>query len=321
MNKPLVIALLSLTLLDACKPEAQHVLGTLERDRISLPSPSYERIAEIRFAEGDRVQAGDLVLSLESERTRARADAALGDLARAQAALAEAQAGPRPEAIAEAQARWRKARSVALNAEQEFQRVAAIVARKLLPAAELDRARSARDVANSDVSAARSAVDVLLQGTRVEQIAQAEAAVQAALAQVASAELEMQRVQIRAPRDGLIESLPYKVGDQPPVGAVLAVLLVGERAHARVYVPQPQRADWKIGRAVDLQIAGEAAPRAARVRTIRSEPVFTPYYALGGKDASRLSYLSEVELLEDAADLPLGVPVTAALVAPERKPK
>jgi HlyD family secretion protein len=42
---------------------------------------------------------------------------------------------------------------------------------------------------------------------------------------------------------------------------------------------------------------------------IRSEPSFTPYYALTGEDAARLSYLAEVSLGSDAAELPAGLPV------------
>jgi HlyD family secretion protein len=42
---------------------------------------------------------------------------------------------------------------------------------------------------------------------------------------------------------------------------------------------------------------------------IRSEPSFTPYYALIGKDAARLSYLAEVELGRPTGELPAGLPV------------
>jgi HlyD family secretion protein len=46
------------------------------------------------------------------------------------------------------------------------------------------------------------------------------------------------------------------------------------------------------------------------LRSIRSEPSFTPYYALAGDDASRLVYAAEL-LLDSGADLPAGLPVTA----------
>ena len=48
---------------------------------------------------------------------------------------------------------------------------------------------------------------------------------------------------------------------------------------------------------------------AGSIRMIRSEPSFTPYYALIGEDAARLSYLAEVALGKDAARLPAGLPL------------
>jgi HlyD family secretion protein len=49
------------------------------------------------------------------------------------------------------------------------------------------------------------------------------------------------------------------------------------------------------------------------VRVVRSEPTFTPYYALTGQDATRLSYLAEIQLGPDAAQLPAGLPVWVEL--------
>ena len=104
--------------------------------------------------------------------------------------------------------------------------------------------------------------------------------------------------------------LPYEVGDQAPVGAPLAVLLVGDAPYARVYVPEPIRADVAVGDAARVFVDGREAPLAGRVRMVRSEPGFTPYYALVGKDAARLSYLAEIELTgKDARILPAGLPV------------
>ncbi len=316
MNMFRVAVLTSCVLLMACSASPPHVLGTLERDRITLPSPSFERIAEIRVHEGAQVVAGDVLMTLESARSAARVDALASEVARLQSALDEARQGPRHEAIAEARARWRKTQSLALQALQEFNRVASIVDRKLLPAADLDRARAARDAANADVAATRSALEALQNGTRSEQLVQAQSALQAANAQLASAQVDLDRTEIRAPRDGIIENLPYEAGDQPPLGAPLATLLVGARPYARVYVPQPLRAQWQIGTIAWVQIHGEQHARAGKVRTLRSEPSFTPYYALAGEDAARLSYLAEIELDQDDAALAVGLPLSARLQNP-----
>jgi HlyD family secretion protein len=315
MSVPRLALTFCLVLLAACRDAPPEALGTLERDRISLPSTAFERIAEIRVREGDRVAAGDVLLTLESTRAGARLQALSAEVARLQGALAEAEKGPRDETIEEARARSRKAASLALEARQEHRRVAAIVERGLLPKAELDRARAVRDAAEADVAAARSALLLLTNGTRSEQIAQAASALQAATAQMIAAQVDLERTEIRAPRAGRVESLPYEAGDQPPVGAPLATLLVGAHPYARVYVPQPQRAQWQVGTAVQVVLAGDATVRSGKVRALRSEPNFTPYYALAGEDAARLSYLAEVELDRDDDALAAGMPLSARLAA------
>ena len=98
------------------------------------------------------------------------------------------------------------------------------------------------------------------------------------------------------------------------MGSPLAILLVGDTPYARVYVPEPMRANVKVGQAARVFVDGREAAINGRVRMIRSEPTFTPYYALSGRDAERLSYLAEIALDKAGADLPAGVPVRAEFV-------
>jgi len=102
------------------------------------------------------------------------------------------------------------------------------------------------------------------------------------------------------------------------VGAPVAILLAGDAPYARIYVPVQQRAGVHVGDAIDVFVAGREHPYAGKVRMIRSEPDFTPYYALIGDDAARLSYLAEVTLGPDAAELPAGLPVRVEFRGPAR---
>ena len=302
-----------------CAKHAPQPLGTLEWDRISLPAPVSERIAEIPVREGQRVAAGDILLVLEPERTRARRDAARADALRLQHALDELRIGPRREDIDRARAQLAGAQSVARNARSELARVQPLVARQFLARNELDRAREKADSAAANVDAASAALAALANGSRVEDIAQAEAALAAAQAQVSELSVNLDRTRIRAPRAGRIDSLPYKLGDQPPIGAPLAIELVGDAPYARVYVPEPQRAKVRVGQAAQVFVDGRKAAFNGHVRAIRSEPSFTPYYALSGEDVSRLSYLAEIELGKDAATQPAGLPVRAEFAADATK--
>jgi HlyD family secretion protein len=301
--------LLTASMLASCAPKAPQVLGTLEWDRIALPAPVSERIAEMPAHEGQVVAAGDTVLVLESVRTQARLDAAKADVLRLQRALDELRVGPRQEDIDQARAKLAGAQSVATNAHRALERAQIEVARQAIARAEFDSIKAQAGSADADVGAAEAALATLLNGTRPQDIAQAEAAVASAQAQVDSITVDVQRVRISAPRAGRIDSIPYKLGDQPPIGAPLAILLVGDAPYARVYVPEPQRANVHIGQLARVYVANRKDAVNGRVRMIHSEPSFTPYYALNGEDVARLSYLAEIELDKNSASLPAGLPV------------
>ena len=311
MMRLILTGLLTSLLLVGCESAPPAALGTLERDRIVLPAPAAERIAEILVREGQAVETGDVLLRLESARTIERTNAVRAEVARLENALEEARNGPRPERIEAAKQQVARAESLALNARRERERVGAVVARGLLPAAERDRTRSASAAADADVRVARATLAELETGTRVEVVAQAEAALAAARAQLGAVEVDLERITIAAPRAGVIDSLPFEVGDQPAVGASVATLLVGDAPHARVYVPQPLRLGLKIGDPANVILQGRDTVYVGRIRAIRSEASFTPYFALSGEDAAQLSYLAEIELGPDAGDLPLGLPLRA----------
>ena len=310
MNRSKIIAPLCIALsLAACAKDTPQALGTLEYDRITLPAPVAERIVAIDVREGQQVEAGARLLVLERTRTEAQAEAARAEAQRQREALGELEAGPRAERIAQARANLAASQASARDANAYYDRLRPLGARNLVAAADVDRARAAASGANAQVKLAEAALAELLNGSRKEDIAQGEAAVRAADAQATAQSATLDKLDVRAPRAGRIDSIPYKLGDQAPVGAPLAILLVGDAPYARIYVPETIRANVKVGDEARVFVDGRAAALSGSVRMIRSESSFTPYYALIGKDAARLSYLAEIALGKDAAQLPAGVPV------------
>jgi HlyD family secretion protein len=310
VNAPKIALLSTLALLlAACAKETPQALGTLEYDRVAVPAPIAERIVSIDVREGQQVAAGARLLTLERTRTEAQTEAAQAEAQRQREALGELEAGPREEQIAQARASVSAAQAAARDANAYYGRLRPLGVRKLVAAADVDRARAAASSASAQVKLAQAALDELLHGSRREDIAQGEAAVRAAEAQANAQQATLDKLDVRAPRAGRIDSLPYKLGDQAPVGAPLAILLVGDAPHARVYVPETIRANVQVGDKARVFVDGRDAALAGTVRMIRSEASFTPYYALTGKDAARLSYLAEIALGQDAAQLPAGLPV------------
>lgn len=298
--------------LAGCARQPPQALGTLEWDRIVLPAPAAEKVVRIDVREGQRVKAGTRLLQLELDRTRSQLQAAQAQAQQSAEALSELEAGPRREAIDQARANLAAAQAQQRDASAYFERVRPLGQRRLIAAADVDRARAAAGNALAQVRAAEAGLLELERGNRREDIAQGRAALAAAQAQAAVQQTTFAKLDVVAPRDGVVDSLPYKLGDQAPVGSPLAVMLVGPRPFARVYVPEPIRQDVRVGRAAKVYVEGRARAWNGRVRMIRSESSFTPYYALTGEDAARLSYLCEVELTDaDAVELPAGLPVRA----------
>lgn len=295
--------------LQGCGDSAPQVLGTLEWDRITLPSPAAEKIVRIDVREGQRVAAGAPLLQLELTRTQAQLAAAQAQAQQTREALSELEAGPRREAIAQARANVAAAQAQAVDARAYYNRLQPLGRQKLVAAADVDRARANAGNAEAQVRAAQAALLELERGTRTEQVAQGRSVVAAAEAQATTQAVSLGKLSVIAPRAGRVDSLPYKLGDQAPVGSPLAILLVGDGPYARVYVPEPVRANVKVGQAARVFVDGREAAFDGHVRMIRSEPSFTPYYALSGRDAERLSYLAEITLDKAADDLPAGVPV------------
>jgi HlyD family secretion protein len=301
--------LIACVLLAACGRQAPQALGTLEYDRINLPAPAAERIVALDAREGERVRAGQLLLKLDPAHTQAQLAAAEAQARQQQDLLRELQVGPRAEDIAKARANLAAAQASARQARAYYNRLLGLKADNYVSAADLDAARAAAGSADGQVGAMRAALDELLHGSRPEDIAQAQAALASAQANAQAQRVLLGKLDVVAPRDAIVDSIPYKLGDQAPVGAPLAILLAGDAPYARIYVPEQQRANVHVGDEVTVHVDGRAEALQGRVRMIRSEPVFTPYYALIGEDAARLSYIAEVTLGKDAANLPAGLPL------------
>lgn len=309
-----VLAVAALTLLAACSRDGAPppLLGTLEWDRIAVIAEVSEPILQIQVKEGDRVEAGRLLMTLDPRRTQAQRDAAKADEQRLTAALEELRHGARIETIDASRAQLARAQATQANAQIVRDRTAEDRKNGSSSQADLDNANAALRQANADVAVARANLDELLHGTRIEDLAQGEAALAQAHANAAQLAVTLERLEVHAPRAGRVDTLPFKLGDRPPQGASVVSLLVGDAPYARVFVPETQRAKIQQGARFDIHVEGLDRTFTATALRIAAEASFTPYYALTGDDASRLVYRAELGLVgAEAKDLPAGVPCQA----------
>jgi HlyD family secretion protein len=294
----------------ACDPfdDQPRAVGTLERDRIRLVSDSSEPILTIRVAEGDRVEIGEVLVEQSTERFVAQYDHAKALEQAAGAKLNEAEKGPRAQQIEQGRARLAAASSSVHTARLEVERTRSLVERNFFPQNRLDVLEGRLDEAIARHSEAQAALEELLEGTRSEEIDRARADYAAAKTGVTDLSITLDRATITAPLPGVIEALPYEVGERPHKGADLVIMRVDKPTYARVHIPETIRTRLSVGADAVVHIDGHASPYHARIRWISTEAAFTPFYALTQFDRSHLSYLAEIDLVE-SPDLPVGIPV------------
>jgi len=175
--------------------------GTVEARVSYLGSRVGGRVKEVKVKEGDEVQPGQVLVTLEPGDLTAQRLAAAGQLEQARANLQKLEAGARPEEIAQARAnaatanaaleearagarteqivaaRARLAQTQVLldKAKLDAKRAHELVAKQAVSQAEVDNADAALNSARAARDAAKASLEELENGTRHEDIAQAAA--------------------------------------------------------------------------------------------------------------------------------------------------
>lgn len=287
-----------------------YAVGTVERDRIELVADSTEPIVAINVSEGDQVETGSELLVQDNARITAQLAKALAERDLALARLQEAEAGPRVQALDRSRARLAAGESRVTTARLELEREKSLIRQNYASESRVNILQGRYDEAVARREEGSAELAELLEGSRAETIDQARAALKATQAIVSDLQISMARTTVRSPVAGVVESLPFELGERPPVGRYVVAVLANGRTYARVHIPEPLRTRLHSGTPAMLRIDGYEQEFSGQIRWISSEAAYTPYYALTQRDRSRLSYLAEIDFL-DGADLPAGIPVEA----------
>ncbi|VAW95916.1 Membrane-fusion protein [hydrothermal vent metagenome] len=305
------IGFISLTACDV--PTTNIALGTLERDRIAHTATVNEVVVALPVTQGSKITKGTVIVRLDDTLQKAQLARAQAEVAQAEAHLEKLRSGAREEEVADARAKVAEAKAALVENNANFKRAKDLLKQKLTSQATFDKTRAARDASFARLQSANENLLILTNGAREEDLRMAEASLEAASAVVASEKKKLSDLTITATRDGILDNLPWNLGERVTAGSPVAIVLAGQAPFARVYVPEPHRVNIKVGDQLVVHIDGLTQPVTGQLRWISSEPAFTPYYALNQEERSRLMYLAEIQLPDSEAQLPNGVPAQVEL--------
>ena len=337
------------------RTEPAKVSGFVEADEIRVGSRVGGRILKVHVVEGQWVAEGMKLIELapfdllerqaeakatrearaaEYERFRRgfREEEVLAAKARHDqlvAQLEKLRAGPRPQEIKIAQAELDAAKAQLALAEQNFKRTQEVYQRGVATQQDMDKATQELRSAQAVLEAKTQQLDLLREGTRREDIAQAEAQVAEALqdwklreagyraeeieqakaardaaeAALRVIERQIDELTIVAPTDGVVQVLDLEPGDLVTANAPVLTILDLRDKWVQAYVPLNR---YLVEPGQTLQITVDTFPGESfqgKVSYVSREAEFTPSNAQTPEDRAKLVYRIKVQLGPDAEQL------------------
>ncbi|MCX6873098.1 MAG: secretion protein HlyD [Verrucomicrobia bacterium] len=272
------------------------------------------RLLEVLRDEGDAVRAGDLLARIDAQPYA-------HELARAEAALAAAeadqrlkQAGYRSEDIEQARAALEESRVVAMDATRAHRRQVELVGGGGTSRQNLESAEAALDQAKQRVKVNEAKLKLLEAGFRAEEIAAAAATVAQAQAARASAALQVEDTQLKAPAAGIVLTRVLEPGAIMQAGATVISLSLEHPVWVRAYVHESELGRVPPGTKVLLTTDGRPQqPFHGKVGFVSPRAEFTPKSVETPELRTSLVYRLRIVVDDADASLRQGMPVTVSL--------
>jgi|GEM_PF-936777 len=302
---------LLLAVVGACSGrDGQIVLsGTLETDDHDLIAPATAQLFAIRVREGDAVAVGDTVAVLDTIAAAAAYRAARATANEAQARVKDLEAGSDVEKIRAARAEVEIAQYNRDQAERDLVRSDSLFAAKLIDSRSLEQARLSRDNARAAVTVAEERLADLRRGARVHELEAAEAARDRAVSQLDAARRSHDQLILIAQHDGVIQWLPYQVGEYVRAGRAVVTIHDADKLWARVYLPEEYLNRVSPGMTVSFRVdAHPGTSFGATVVHVAATAEFTPRDVQTPDERLNLVYAIKLTVDPGQEELRAGMP-------------
>jgi HlyD family secretion protein len=311
--KPHFLLALSPLLLAACSSDERPLQGYIEGTYVYVAAESAGKVASRPAMAGARVKAGDVLFALDNADQVQALAGAQARQQQAQAQLANLQTGQRPEEIAVLAANLSVARTALSQASDDYARKLTLLQKAVVAQSVVDDAKAKRDSAQAQADAAERQLLVAKLPARADEIAAAQLNVQSQDAAVAQAQIALDRREIKAPADGLIEETYYEPGEQVSAGQPVVSLLPDTNRKVRFFVPEAMLSQVAPGKTVAVSCDGCAAGLTAEVTFVSSQSEFTPPIIYSKESRNKLVFRVDAKPIGDADTLKVGQPLDIRL--------
>lgn len=300
--------------------------GTLQPLRmVTLTPKAAGRVAAIEADVGDRVEAGQVLLRLETTEAEVQARQAEAAVAAARAQLDRLLAGATEEELEQIQAAVRQAALQLEQAQAELARVESLYAKGGVSAQAYENARTQAALAEAALRSAEARLQAVEAGAREEDVRAAQAQLRQAEAGLELARTQLANALLEAPFSGVVSQRSAEVGALLSPGAPAFTLVDLEELKILLRVPGREVLALTPGAPARIRVEGLEGAFTGRVHRIN--PVADPQTNLFGVEVRlpnedqrlRAGLTATVELPLRQVEEALAVPARAVVTRNQQR--
>ncbi len=298
----------------ATQADTLTLYGNVDIRQVQLAFNGSERIAQMLAREGDAVKKGQLLAVLDADRLGHNVELQQAQVASQQQVVARLLTGSRPEEINKAQADVEAARIDSENAESNWQRQKELVEQHFVAQQQADNARAAADAAQARYRSLQEVLKLVQAGPRREDIAAAQAQLQANKAALEVARRALEDASLHAPEDGIVQERILEPGDMASPQRPVYTLALTDPLWVRAYVQEKDLGKVKSGMRADVATDSYPGKRyQGWIGYISPSAEFTPKSVETTEVRSNLVYQVRVFVCNPQNELRLGMPATVTI--------
>ncbi|MBM7139084.1 MULTISPECIES: HlyD family efflux transporter periplasmic adaptor subunit [Acinetobacter] len=291
--------------------------GNIDIRQVSLAFEQSGRIQKLLVQEGDKVQTGQLLATLNSNALQIQAKQAQAQLKAQKEAIIKQEVGARPEEITQAKAQLASAQAELDKTDKNLQRLQILVSStdgRAISQQELDYAKSNQQSAQATVRERQANLELLIKGTRQEDRKATKAQYEVTQANLDLINYNLTQTELKSPVNAVVRARLQEVGDMTTAQKAVYTLALTDPKWIRVYVNEQDLSSIKLGGTAQvIRDSDPHQPINGKIGYISSVAEFTPKTVQTEEIRTTLVYEVRVYVNDPNDRLKMGQPVTVKI--------
>ncbi|MBJ9419806.1 HlyD family efflux transporter periplasmic adaptor subunit [Acinetobacter oleivorans] len=296
------------------KDNVLKLYGNVDIRQVSLAFEQSGRIEKLLVQEGDKVKAGQVLATLNTNALHIQAKQAQAQLKAQQEAIVKQDVGARPEEITQAKAQLASAQAELDKTNKNLQRLQILVSStdgRAISQQELDYAKSNKDSAEAAVRERQANLELIIKGARQEDREATKAQYEVTKANLDLINYNLTQAELKSPVNAVVRARLQEVGDMTTAQKAVYTLALTDPKWIRVYVNEQDLSSIKMGGTAQvIRDSDSNQPINGKIGYISSVAEFTPKTVQTEEIRTTLVYEVRVYVNDPSDQLNMGQPVS-----------